>query len=142
MGMPLNRQGGRVRAPLGGGRAKIENSSRRHPRKLGVKRFLVVKEVLARKWGSLFLGYLLGKNFRRRDRDHLVPPRSMDAAVCRTEVCYAFGRKHRRHRAVKRREFITLLGGAVISTLDPNSSRTSRRRSVLLNQKYERGIGM
>src|SRR5215470_6778572 len=29
------------------------------------------------------LGYLLGKNFRRRDRDHLVPPRRMDAAVCR-----------------------------------------------------------
>ena len=26
------------------------------------------------KWGSLFLGYLLGKNFRRRDRAHLVPP--------------------------------------------------------------------
>jgi len=42
MGMPLNRQGGRVRAPLGGGRAKIANSSRRHPRKFGVKRFLAV----------------------------------------------------------------------------------------------------
>src|SRR5262249_10300704 len=35
--------------------------------------------VLAGKWGGLFLGYLLGKNFRRRDRDHLVPPRRMDA---------------------------------------------------------------
>src|SRR5262249_13615012 len=35
--------------------------------------FLAVKEVLARKWGGLFLGYLLEKNFRRRDRDHLVP---------------------------------------------------------------------
>ena len=32
------------------------------------------------------LGYLLRKNFRRRDRDHLVPPRRMDAAVCRAEV--------------------------------------------------------
>ena len=31
--------------PPGGGRAKIENSSRPHPRKLGVKRFLVVREV-------------------------------------------------------------------------------------------------
>jgi hypothetical protein len=31
---------------------------------------------------------------------------------CRTEVCYHFGRKHGRDRAVKRREFITLLGGA------------------------------
>src|SRR6516165_4200713 len=106
MGMPLNRQRGRVRAPRGGGRAKIENSSRRHPRKFGLKRFLAVK------WGGLFLGYLLGKNFRRRDRDHLVPPRRMDAAVCRAEVCYPFCRKHGRHRAVKRREFITLLGGA------------------------------
>src|SRR5215471_2305899 len=70
MGMPLNRQGGRVRAPLGG-RAKIENSSRRHPRKFGQKRFSGGEEVLAGKWGGLFLGYLLGKNFRRRDRDQL-----------------------------------------------------------------------
>src|SRR5215468_9039571 len=36
----------------------------------------------------------------------------MDAAVCRAEVCYPFGRKHGRHRAVKRRQFITLVGGA------------------------------
>src|SRR6516165_9803170 len=50
------------------------------------------------KWGGLFLGYLLGKNFRQRDRDHLVPPRRMDAAVCRAEVCYPFGREHGRHR--------------------------------------------
>src|SRR5262249_26362300 len=39
------------------------------------------------------LGYLLGKNFRRRDRDHLVPTRRMDAAVCRAEVCYPFCRR-------------------------------------------------
>ena len=58
------------------------------------------------------MGYLLGKNFRRRDCDHLVPPWRMDAAVCRAEVCYPFGRKHGRHRAVRRRDFITLLGGA------------------------------
>jgi len=70
------------------------------------------EEVLAGKWGGLFLGYLLGKNFRRRDRDHLVPPRRTGAAVCRAEVCYPFGREHGRHRAVRRREFITLLGGA------------------------------
>jgi hypothetical protein len=31
------------------------------------------EEVLAGKWGGLFLGYLLGKNYRRHDRDHLVP---------------------------------------------------------------------
>src|SRR5262249_44034296 len=67
------------------------------------------REVLGRKGGSLFLGYLLGRNYRRRDRDHLVPPRRTDAAVCRAEVC---GREHGRHRAVRRREFITSLGGA------------------------------
>ena len=27
------------------------------------------EEALAGKWGGLFLGYLLGKNYRRRDRD-------------------------------------------------------------------------
>src|SRR5215831_3256223 len=70
------------------------------------------EEVPAEKWGGLFLGYLLGKNFWRRDRDHLIPPGRMDAAVCRAEVCYPFGREHGRHRAVRRREFITLLGGA------------------------------
>src|SRR6516162_3979659 len=112
MGMPLNRQRGRVRAPPGGGRAKIENSSRRHPRKFGLKRFLAVRRSLAGKWGGLFLDYLLGRNYRRRDRDHLVPPRRMDAAVCRAEVCYPFGREHGRHRAVRRREFITLIGCA------------------------------
>jgi len=64
--MPLNRQGGRVRVPPWGGRAKIENSSRRHPRKFVQKRFSGGEEVLAGKWGGLFLGYLLGKNFRRQ----------------------------------------------------------------------------
>src|SRR5262249_42173277 len=39
------------------------------------------EEVLAGKWGGLFLGYLLGKNYRRRDRDRLVP--GGWAAVCR-----------------------------------------------------------
>src|SRR5215813_9216729 len=34
-------------------------------------------------------------------------------AVCHAEVCYPFGRTHGRHRAVKRREFISLIGGAV-----------------------------
>ena len=53
------------------------------------------EEVLAGKWGGLFMGYLLGKNFRRRDRDHLVPPRRTDAAVCRAEVCYPFGSEAR-----------------------------------------------
>src|SRR6516165_6548363 len=34
------------------------------------------------------------KKFSAADRDHLVPPRWMDAAVCRAEVCYPFGREH------------------------------------------------
>src|SRR6516164_3148557 len=39
--------------------------------------------------------------------------KSRSAAVsCRTEVCYHFGRKHGRYRAVKRRE--TLLDGAAV----------------------------
>src|SRR6516165_10679048 len=97
MGMPLNRQGGRVRVPPWGGRAKIENSSRRHPRKFVQKRFSGGEEVLAGKWGGLFLGYLLGRNYRRRDRDRLVPRRWMDAAVYRAEVCYPFGGKHGSH---------------------------------------------
>src|SRR5262249_17445422 len=32
----------------------------------------------------------------------------------RTEVCYPFSRKHGRHRAVKRRDFMALLGGALL----------------------------
>src|SRR5215468_9052079 len=41
-----------------------------------------------------------------------VGPKSRSAtASCRTEVCYPFGRTHRRDGAVNRREFITLLGG-------------------------------
>src|SRR5215831_3827385 len=50
------------------------------------------------KWGGLFWATSFGKNFRRRDRDHLVPPRRMDAAVCRAEMCYPFCRKHGRHQ--------------------------------------------
>jgi hypothetical protein len=34
------------------------------------------------------------------------------AVSCRTEVCYPFCRKHGRHQAVKRRDFILLIGGA------------------------------
>src|SRR5499427_1565741 len=40
----------------------------------------------------------------------------MDAAVCPADVCYPFGREHGRHRAMKRREFIALLGGAVAAS--------------------------
>ena len=69
------------------------------------------------------------KNFRRRDRDHLVPPRRMDAAVCRAEVCYPFGRKHGRYWAVKRREFIALLG-AVALPLVAHAQQGERMRRI------------
>src|SRR5215831_258782 len=45
-------------------------------------------------------GHWLGRN----------PAAQQSPAVA--EVCYPFCRKHGRHQAVKRREFITLLGGA------------------------------
>src|SRR5262249_51698941 len=69
-----SRHGGRVRSPPGGGRAKIENSSRRHPRKFGLKRFLAVGKVLAGEGGGLFFGYLLEKKSRRLGCGHLVLP--------------------------------------------------------------------
>src|SRR5262245_42295818 len=98
--------------PLGGGRAKIENSSRRHPRKFGQKRFLAARRSWRGNGVACFWATSCAKVFRRRHRDHLVQPRRTDAAVCRADVCYPFGREHGRHRAMKRREFITLLGSA------------------------------
>src|SRR5262249_52326290 len=65
-----------------GGRAKIENSSRPHPRKFGLKRFLLMRRGASGKGGGPVLGLPPRKNFRRRDRDPLVPPRWKDAAVC------------------------------------------------------------
>ena len=53
--------------PREGGLFGFKFSSRPHPWKFGVKRFLMLREVLAGKWGGLFLGYLLGKNFRLND---------------------------------------------------------------------------
>src|SRR6516162_10152015 len=91
MGMPLNRQGGRVRVPPGGRARENRKFIQASSPEIWSETISGGEEVLAGKWGGLFLGYLLGKNFQRRDRD-------------------PFGREHGRHRAVKRREFIALLG--------------------------------
>jgi hypothetical protein len=42
--------------------------------KFGVKRFLVLREVASAEGGGLFWATSLEKNYRRRDRAHLVPP--------------------------------------------------------------------
>ena len=99
--------------PPGGVRAKIENSSRRHPRKLGVKRFLVVREVAGAISGvACFWATSLEKIIG--DVIAIIPfrPRGwmQQSTVPRCAILSV--RSTGWHRAVKRREFITLLGGA------------------------------
>src|SRR5262249_10416105 len=82
-----------------------------HPWKFGVKRFLVLREFLARKWSGLFWATSLEKIFGSVIA--IISYRQVDG--CSSLPCrgvLSFRGKHGRHRAVKRREFITLVGGA------------------------------
>src|SRR5262245_12400784 len=106
----------RVRVPPGGGgRAKIENSSRRHPRKSGQKRFLAVRRswrgngvacFCATSLEEIIGGVIAIISFR--------PGGWMQqSAVPRCAILS--DRSTGRHRAVKRRDFITLVGGAAVA---------------------------
>src|SRR6516165_6402261 len=68
MGMPLNRQARTCASPPGGGRARENRKFIQAPSpEIWSETISGSEEVLAGKWGGLFLGYLLGKNFRRND---------------------------------------------------------------------------
>jgi hypothetical protein len=72
------------------------------------------EKVLAGKWGSLFLGYLLGKNIGRVVVLISCPPNvgwMQQSPAVRRRAILPVGSTGASW-AVKRREFITLLGGA------------------------------
>src|SRR6516165_5262893 len=126
MGMPLNRQRGRVRAPRGGGRAKIENSSRRHPRKFGLKRFLAVRRSwrgngVACFWATslekIFGGVIAIISFRQEDGCSSLPCRGV--LSFRSEARETLGNETARfHHAARRRGGRMAARGARAATGD------------------------
>src|SRR5262249_48673919 len=118
----------------GGGRLfGFKFSSRPHRRKFGVKRFLVVREVAGAVSGvALFWATSLEKIFGSVIAIISFRPGGWTQQSA-AEMCYPFGREHGRHRAVKRREFIALLGddacdrfiafGAALLTPPPGRDR-------------------
>src|SRR5262249_16832203 len=55
---------------------------------------------------------LLKTNGRAGQKGLIESVECMKQSPAVAEVCYPFYRKHGRHRAVERREFVTLIGGA------------------------------
>jgi putative tryptophan/tyrosine transport system substrate-binding protein len=55
---------------------------------------------------------------------------AVQRASCRTEVCYLFGWKHEGHQAVKRRDFIALIGGAAVWSLAARAQQSDRTRRI------------
>src|SRR5262249_49897355 len=79
--------------PPVGGLFGFKFSSRPHPWKFGVKRFLALREGLARKWGCLFWATPLEKVIGGVTAIVSYRPGGWNAAVYRAEVCYPFGRE-------------------------------------------------
>src|SRR5215468_59765 len=83
--------------PPVGGLFGFKFSSRHHPWKFGVKRFLVLREVLARKWGGLFWAASLEKMICGVTAIISFRPDGWMQQSTVPKVCYPFGGKHGSH---------------------------------------------